>query len=450
MEYTPGRGWDRALLWALLIADGRALTERMHDERQLKEVATENPAPPPAGHGMGVAMAAPSQPTAVPCPELAGRTNLRDLPEEIWCYMLDSSHPDIEARYGSCENFYWHVLEVAGGVRLCTTVGSRCRGGPLQHCLEAPPALPSPAVPPSLPPLCTPQTPPLLPPLPPPPPPPSPPSAPPLPSPPLPSIPSSPPPPPPPPLVPPSPRPPPTPAPPAEPPRSTPPPAAPCIARTGAAWGASDAQLVPLSFANSTVSSRNLGGFVVGTPPVLRFDGVGRLHDGRQFDLQVPSPCPLTPFTLPASPLPCLPHLCLTCPTPSPCPLNPLNPPAPPLPCLPHPLALPALQVSNESDYSAWNINANGLRNQAGGSFGVINLLTPRSPPTVVTWVELKLTFLRSGTAAEPLAPEATQLTFYDFDQGTSSSTGLHLHAIRTPHAARHSRAPIARGLHRP
>ena len=37
----------------------------------------------------------------------AGRTDLKSLlPEQVWCYMLDSSHPSVVAAHGACENYY--------------------------------------------------------------------------------------------------------------------------------------------------------------------------------------------------------------------------------------------------------------------------------------------------------------------------------------------------------
>ena len=88
----------------------------------------------------------------------AGRTNLKSLlPQVVWCYMLDSSHPTIAASAPPCESSYYTDETVAGGVKFCWLDGShsppRCKAtSSWIYCDNAPPTIPSPLAPP-LPPL---------------------------------------------------------------------------------------------------------------------------------------------------------------------------------------------------------------------------------------------------------------------------------------------------------
>ena len=64
-------------------------------------------------------------PAFVHCPETEGRTNLLSLPEEVWCFMLDSSHPDIVAAYGDCEDYFATSDDEPGAVKMCYLDGTR-------------------------------------------------------------------------------------------------------------------------------------------------------------------------------------------------------------------------------------------------------------------------------------------------------------------------------------
>ena len=49
----------------------------------------------------------PESQTATFAALAAGRTDLKSLlPEQVWCYMLDASHPSVVAAHGACENYY--------------------------------------------------------------------------------------------------------------------------------------------------------------------------------------------------------------------------------------------------------------------------------------------------------------------------------------------------------
>ena len=78
-------------------------------------------------------------------PEVA-RSNLHVPPQ------LDAgSRPDLVERYGSCEEFYTTTRDAdrAGGHRLCSLdARGRCKAGPVVYCPGAPPALPRPSLPP--------------------------------------------------------------------------------------------------------------------------------------------------------------------------------------------------------------------------------------------------------------------------------------------------------------
>ena len=123
------------------------------------------------------------------CPQLAGLTNLATVSyagAEVWCYMLDSSHPDVLATIGgTCGDYYVTSANTPGGNYQCVfdTADNKCKGGTVFICANTPPLPPSPSPPP--PPKPPPPPPPSPPPHspPPPPPPPSPPPPSPLPSP---------------------------------------------------------------------------------------------------------------------------------------------------------------------------------------------------------------------------------------------------------------------------
>ena len=61
---------------------------------------------------------------------VSGRVDLLSLPEEVFCYMLDDSHPHIRDRYGPCEHYYissaYHPGELYKTVKtdICCRVGS--------------------------------------------------------------------------------------------------------------------------------------------------------------------------------------------------------------------------------------------------------------------------------------------------------------------------------------
>ena len=89
------------------------------------------------------------------CPQLGNRTNL--LGTGFYCYMLDSSHPGVAARYGPCESYVsgWYDVDgtvIPGFVRLCVwdSARSRCVQGQCLTCSDAPsapPPSPSPSPP---------------------------------------------------------------------------------------------------------------------------------------------------------------------------------------------------------------------------------------------------------------------------------------------------------------
>ena len=57
------------------------------------------------------------------CLERANRSSLYSLrPDIVWCYMLDASHPEIHARYGSCEDYYVPSYTFPGVHWLCKEV----------------------------------------------------------------------------------------------------------------------------------------------------------------------------------------------------------------------------------------------------------------------------------------------------------------------------------------
>ena len=103
------------------------------------------------------------------CPGLESRVNLATLAEfaPVRCYMLDSSHPAVAARYlrcngtaceASCTAFYSSAASHSRAVRLCYLDGSsRCRATHPVHCSNAPHVSAGwPAPPPSTPPVSPP------------------------------------------------------------------------------------------------------------------------------------------------------------------------------------------------------------------------------------------------------------------------------------------------------
>ena len=122
-------------------------------------------------------------------------------------------------------------------------------------------------------------------------------------------------------------------------------------------------EMTLLSFDNATLLVSNLGGLggqlapEAGAPPVVRYGGVARLQDGTSVDLQ----------------------------------------------------------VSNATEYRAFSTLNNGIKLTSNGSFGVLNLLAPRSSEVTATWVQLRFSFVDSLTS-EPITLERTHVTFYDFD----------------------------------
>ena len=98
--------------------------------------------------------AAPSPPTL---PQFGGmgRTDLKAITtEEVWCYMLDDSHPTVRDRYGACETYFYTDPKYPGQVNFCRLDGSKCKASPTWTTVaNAPPTPPRPA--PSPPPLIT-------------------------------------------------------------------------------------------------------------------------------------------------------------------------------------------------------------------------------------------------------------------------------------------------------
>ena len=93
----------------------------------------------------------PEVPPALTCPQIAGRVNLRTF-DGVWCFMLDSSHADIAARYSPCESYY-SVGPTAGFVRPCTWNNDRqrCQAAAPISCTSdersSPPVSPRPQLP---------------------------------------------------------------------------------------------------------------------------------------------------------------------------------------------------------------------------------------------------------------------------------------------------------------
>jgi len=172
-----------------------------------------------------------------------------------------------------------------------------------------------------------------------------------------------------PPPVAPSPQPPPAPTlPPAQaPPAASPPSPPPCLGRVAQ----DDEAAVALNFSAAFLVHSNLGGQggqgsqPAGTPPSIRFGGLGILPDGRSVDLV----------------------------------------------------------VSNTSRYNAWDARWNGLKTEGrSGSMGCINQIAPRdSPPSFglqSTSTSLRFAFIDSLTSA-PVTIGLTHLSFLDFDEAS-------------------------------
>ena len=91
------------------------------------------------------------------------------------------------------------------------------------------------------------------------------------------------------------------------------------------------------------------------------------------------------------------------------------------------------MQVDNETEYRAWNVNWNGIKQQrvsdVEGFFGVTNLLGPRAPEQTAQWdpsftfVQLQYSFIRRSTG-EPYVIDKSYFTFYDFDTGAPRFDG--------------------------
>ena len=67
------------------------------------------------------------------CLDLASRTNLASLSYDaspVWCFQLDSSHPEVAAAIGgTCEDHYTTMQLAPGLVKLCVLVGGKCKSG---------------------------------------------------------------------------------------------------------------------------------------------------------------------------------------------------------------------------------------------------------------------------------------------------------------------------------
>ena len=74
------------------------------------------------------------------------------------------------------------------------------------------------------------------------------------------------------------------------------------------------------------------------------------------------------------------------------------------------------LRISNVTAYDAFKASNNGVKVASNGTFGVINLLAPRSAEVDATFVQLRFSFLNASNGA-PLTLRRTHMTFYDFDQ---------------------------------
>ena len=102
--------------------------------------------------------AAPSLPPLGDCSSLLeGKTNLRSFaPVSVYCYQLDSSHPNVAAAYGDCELYYASSPTYPGLVRFCRWVDGGSAAAKCQrddasavYCLSMPPAVPRPLPPPA-------------------------------------------------------------------------------------------------------------------------------------------------------------------------------------------------------------------------------------------------------------------------------------------------------------
>lgn len=86
------------------------------------------------------------------CIERSNRTNLYSLrPDVVWCFMLDSSHPEVQARYGRCEDYYAPSHTYPGIHWFCqsvmTATGAKCKAecvlGALNPCHPCPNCCPT-------------------------------------------------------------------------------------------------------------------------------------------------------------------------------------------------------------------------------------------------------------------------------------------------------------------
>lgn len=91
------------------------------------------------------------------------------------------------------------------------------------------------------------------------------------------------------------------------------------------------------------------------------------------------------------------------------------------------------MRITNESEYNAFNSAQNGKVDRDDGTFGTINLRTPRASASEwhnhITWVQLRIEFINAATGG-PIEVGAggfrTFVTFFDFDQGKSLPDGTH------------------------
>ena len=78
---------------------------------------------------------------AASCPEIAGRISLSTVAireaQSVWCFMLDSSHPDIASQVGPCNSAYTNANDGLY-VRLCRVDDrGRCRASQPLFCAES-------------------------------------------------------------------------------------------------------------------------------------------------------------------------------------------------------------------------------------------------------------------------------------------------------------------------
>ena len=75
------------------------------------------------------------------------------------------------------------------------------------------------------------------------------------------------------------------------------------------------------------------------------------------------------------------------------------------------------LQISNVTEYNAFNPLQNGLSQKTGGTFGVINMKAPSSDdPALHSFVQLRFSFLDAATqqpvAVAPADAAFTELSY--------------------------------------